>query len=545
MGLHSLLYCERLFYLEEVEGLLVANDRVYAGRTLHEEQRPASKPETDRVETFEYVSETLGLAGKVDRVMKRDGDWIAYEHKRGRARTDGDEKTAWDSDLVQVTAYALLIEEATGRPVDEGRVRYHASNATVRFSIDAELKDRARQAIARAQELARTTERPPIAENENLCKYCSLAPVCLPEENRVITEPEHRPLRLFPEKRERATVHVIGHSTRVRKSAESLVVEKFEDENEKPTIEKVPAHTIESVNLHGNCQISTQTIHFLARQEIPLHWFSTSGEYVGGLHFSTAGGPQRRIRQFQALSDDHVRLRLARKLVHAKCETHLRYLLRLARNRGSDDVRVRDAVASMRGTIGKISTAESADVLLGFEGSVARAYYSVLPALLHADVPDDLRPDGRSKRPPLDRFNAALSFLYSMLYRSVHQAILAVGLDPAFGFYHTPRSAAQPLALDLMELFRTTLCDMPLLGSVNRLSWDGDTDFTVVPGKVWLSDSGRKKAVRLFETRLDDTWKHPVIGYSLSYFRMIELEVRLLEKEWTDGTELFARARLR
>lgn len=32
MALHALLYCERLFYLEEVEELRVADHAVYAGR---------------------------------------------------------------------------------------------------------------------------------------------------------------------------------------------------------------------------------------------------------------------------------------------------------------------------------------------------------------------------------------------------------------------------------------------------------------------------------------------------------------------------------
>jgi CRISP-associated protein Cas1 len=35
MALHALAYCERLFYLEEVEEIHVANAQVYAGRTLH------------------------------------------------------------------------------------------------------------------------------------------------------------------------------------------------------------------------------------------------------------------------------------------------------------------------------------------------------------------------------------------------------------------------------------------------------------------------------------------------------------------------------
>lgn len=36
MALHSLSYCERLFYLEEVEEIRLADESVYAGRELHE-----------------------------------------------------------------------------------------------------------------------------------------------------------------------------------------------------------------------------------------------------------------------------------------------------------------------------------------------------------------------------------------------------------------------------------------------------------------------------------------------------------------------------
>ena len=54
-----------------------------------------------------------------------------------------------------------------------------------------------------------------------------------------------------------------------------------------------------------------------------------------------------------------------------------------------------------------------------------------------------------------------------------------------------------------------------------------------------------KKALGLFEARLRETWKHPVLNYSLSYGRTLELEARLLEKEWTGEPGLFARLRLR
>jgi len=43
MALHALAYCERLFYLEEVEEIRVADANVYAGRRMHEELEPGAE----------------------------------------------------------------------------------------------------------------------------------------------------------------------------------------------------------------------------------------------------------------------------------------------------------------------------------------------------------------------------------------------------------------------------------------------------------------------------------------------------------------------
>lgn len=123
-------------------------------------------------------------------------------------------------------------------------------------------------------------------------------------------------------------------------------------------------------------------------------------------------------------------------------------------------------------------------------------------------------------------------------------AILSVGLDPSFGFMHTPRSAAYPLALDMMDLFRLILWDIPLLGSVNRRQW-GKDDFEITSKQVWLNPDGRRKAIQIYESRKQEKWKHPILQYSLSYARTMELETRLLEKEWSGEPGLFAALRLR
>jgi CRISPR-associated protein Cas1 len=96
-----------------------------------------------------------------------------------------------------------------------------------------------------------------------------------------------------------------------------------------------------------------------------------------------------------------------------------------------------------------------------------------------------------------------------------------------------------------MELFRVPLVDFPVVASINRRQWDENEDFRIAGQQVWLSESGKKKLIAIYERRKSDQWKHPVIGYSLSYSRLIELEVRLLEKEWMGEGGLFARFRLR
>jgi CRISPR-associated protein Cas1 len=162
MALHALAYCERLFYLEEVEEIRIADHRVYAGRTLHEAEVPSDGGE---LQSLTLESAAWGLKGRLDYLRYRDGLLVPFEHKRGRSK--GDE--AWDSDRLQIIAYAAVLAEHVGRAILEGRIRYHANSKTVRVPIDAAALDELSRAIGRARALAASIDRPPVADNENLC----------------------------------------------------------------------------------------------------------------------------------------------------------------------------------------------------------------------------------------------------------------------------------------------------------------------------------------------------------------------------------------
>ncbi|MCA9695357.1 MAG: type I-MYXAN CRISPR-associated endonuclease Cas1, partial [Myxococcales bacterium] len=524
--------------LEEVEEIRVADAAVHAGRALHERL-----DEPEEITRLDLESSALGLRGRVDALRQRDGGVYPVEHKRGRPKPlDGGGYTAWPADRVQATAYAVLLEEHLGRPITEARVRYHQPEHTVCLPIDEAARSELRDKVARARALRASTERPPVTDNERKCVRCSLVPVCLPEEARLasslaVGEERARGLRLFPADLERRSLHVLRSRAKVGRSGHALVVSEPNQESLRRGVRE-----ISDVVIHGMAQVSTQALRLCAHAGIPVHYMTAEGRHLAVCINSTVP-VQRRIRQFRALDDLGLCGQLAQRVVTAKIELQIRHGQRIAR-RLEDGEPVVSCLERMRAAVRGAAKTRDRAALMGFEGNAARAYFEVLAQAVLPQLDRRLVPAGRTRRPPGDRFNALLSFAYGLLYRDLTSVVLRVGLEPALGVLHQPRSSAYPLVLDLLELFRVPVADMAVLGAVNRGHFDPDADFEAHAPGIWLSDSGRRKLIAVYERRKQEEHRHPALEYSLSWARMMELETRLLEKEWSGEPGLFARLRI-
>jgi CRISPR-associated protein Cas1 len=529
-ALHALAYCPRLFYLEEVEELYTQDAAVFAGRRLHAE---LEKQEDEDWEELFLESPELGLRGRVDALRTRDGQTIPYEHKRGRChRDEQNQPQAWESDRLQILAYACLLESALGIQVSEGRIRYHADNVLVHVPLDEAGRTNVQQAIEQARELRLSSYRPPVTDNERLCARCSLAPVCLPEEARLAHDREWQPIRLFPPDDEREVLHILEPGSNVGRASDQIKVSR-----KGKNVEKFAIRQVSQVVLHSYAQISTQALYFCQEYDVGVHLVSGGGRYVGSFN-TRQGSIQRRIRQYGALSEPTFCLTLAQRLVQCRGQSQRKFLMRGQRTNRCEELTT--AITQMQATLKQVKYATTLGSLLGLEGKLAALYFGALSSLVSQEVATEMTFKERNRRPPKDRFNALLGFGYALLLKDVMNAILVIGLEPALGFYHQPRTQAPPLALDLMEIFRVPLVDMTVMASVNRNQWDVQEDFMVRGQQVWLSDSGRRKFIQLYERRKDECWKHPMLGYSMSYRRLFELEVRLLEKEWMGEGGLFA-----
>jgi len=121
-----------------------------------------------------FISKRLLMAGKPDYLMKdRNGDLIPIEVKSSNAPRAG---RPYESHLMQLAAYFLLLEDVLQRPVPYGLIRYR--NRTLRVANTDDLRSRLMDVIAQMRRLmARDVAR----RNHNRpqrCSRCSVAHAC-------------------------------------------------------------------------------------------------------------------------------------------------------------------------------------------------------------------------------------------------------------------------------------------------------------------------------------------------------------------------------
>ncbi len=186
-SLNALEYCPRRFYYQFVQSDMLINEFVLEGTLVHQRanqpgRQTNAQGEMQTTRVYLY-SEELHLSGFADVVEEQGGLLIPVEYKHGRQGT-------WLNDHIQLCAQALCLEEMQPdkSPISYGYIFYVGSRRRVRVDFGAELRAKTQAAIAHAFQVA-TLEKPPPPLDGKLvvrCPNCSLLPLCLPEEVRLL-----------------------------------------------------------------------------------------------------------------------------------------------------------------------------------------------------------------------------------------------------------------------------------------------------------------------------------------------------------------------
>jgi CRISPR-associated protein Cas1 len=526
--LNEFAYCPRLFYLEWVEGLWEESADTAEGQLAHARsdrgggRLPVADAADDggdewagRARSVTLDAPSLGLIAKIDLLEGDHGEVIPVDFKKGRPRADG---TPWEPELLQMGAQILVLRE-NGYRCERGYLSFRATSARVEVVLDDALERRVRDRLALLRATAERAEAPPPLVSSPKCPRCSLASICLPDELNALraAREERATRRLIAPRPDTAPLYVQEPGSVVRVSGGRIEVTSKEREK----VASLRRIDVSEVALFGGASISGPALRELASSGVPVTHFSFGGRFQAmTLGFET-NNVELRIAQFRTADDPEASLLLARQLVGAKIRNQ-RVLLR--RN-GGDEVAV--AVRELQRLARRSQVAPDTPTLLGLEGAAAREYFRAFGSLLKQGPTGGFDFERRSRRPPRDRVNAVLSFLYALLVKESALACRRVGFDPLLGFYHRPRFARPALALDLMEELRPLLADSVLLTLVNgrRLTRG---DFVERAGTVALTASGRRAVISAFERRMTTEVVHPTFRYRVVYRRALELQARLL-----------------
>ncbi len=294
---------------------------------------------------------------------------------------------------------------------------------------------------------------------------------------------------------------------------------------------RMPLIRIESIVVFGAVSISPFLIHRCADDGRSIVWLTRSGRFKARIEGATRGNVLLRRAQHSALDVPHWPPRLARSIVAAKVQNSRLVLLRGARETiaGPGIEQLRTAAVRMAEILARLRDLDAMDPIRGAEGEAARTYFGVFGWLVRDGDPDFI-PDGRSRRPPRDRANALLSFLYALLRQECVAGLEGVGLDPQVGYLHALRPGRPALALDLMEEFRPLVADRLALTLINRRQLAAEHFEETPGGAVHLNDDGRRLVIAAYQERKKHEITHPLLRQKVPLGLLPHVQARLLAR---------------
>ena len=313
-------------------------------------------------------------------------------------------------------------------------------------------------------------------------------------------------------------------------------------EIERKTRLTVPIHHLESICAFGQVVVTPPAMALCWNHQVAVHYHTENGYLLAQVLGSGDTRYLLRRAQYAAADNPQEAARIARQFVAGKLQNARSNLLRAGREADGDADRtaLADSADELARLIHQLGAAppvasdcglrEALDPIRGLEGLGAKTYFSVFQCMIKQQR-EDFRFLTRTRRPPRDRINCLLSFIYALVRHDCLAALTTAGLDAYVGWLHVTRAGRPACALDLMEEFRPCLAERLALTLINRRQIESKHFREREGGAVEFTDRGRREVIQAWQRRKQTEVKHALFKQNVRLGQVFSIQAKLLARK--------------
>lgn len=322
------------------------------------------------------------------------------------------------------------------------------------------------------------------------------------------------------------TLFVTTQGAYLSKEGESVIVSVNRE-----TKLRVPIISLGSIVCFGNVLCSPFLLGFCCKNNVTVSFMSEHGRFLARVDGPVSGNVLLRREQYRRSDNPKASARIARSVVIGKIANCRAVLQRSVRDHGegSGVQKIKQMAARVGQHLRKLRQDLTLDEIRGIEGDASRSYFSVFDSMITSQK-EDFTFRFRNRRPPKDKVNCLLSFIYTILLHDVRSALETVGLDPQVGFLHRDRPGRPSLALDMMEEFRAPFADRLALSLINLKQVRKEGFIKSEAGGILMTDETRKTLLVAYQKRKQDTIEHPFLGEEMQIGLLFYIQALLLAR---------------
>lgn len=329
------------------------------------------------------------------------------------------------------------------------------------------------------------------------------------------------------------TLYVLTEDTYLSLENNNIVINKDD-----VVLGKVPLLNLENIIYFGYKGASPALMGACVKNNICLSFFSPRGKFLARVCGKSVGNVLLRKKQYRISDVQNQSCFIARNFIVGKLHNSRVLLERFRRDHpmSVDKELLKKISDEIKYGVYEARKATLLDNLLGIEGLAAKNYFSVFDMLILKDK-NYFSFEGRTRRPPIGRVNALLSFTYSILANNCAAALEGVGLDSYVGFLHRDRPGRYSLALDLMEELRPIMADKFVITLINNRIVKPNDFIIRENGEALLNEEGRRKFFSAWQNKLKEQITHPFLKEKIVWGLVPHVQAMLLARHLRDDLE--------